>query len=121
MDYLKDFHHMQRVLKELAIEIPEELSCLTNLRKVNAKSSDLSTKTKELISLALAIAADSSGCMAIHIQNALDAGASQREIIETIGVTIMAAGSPAAISGSRAFEALKSLSKKQEPALLYDD
>lgn len=121
MDYLKDLQHTQRVLKELAMEIPDEMACFTNIHKVNATTGHLASKTRELISLSLAIAADSVGCMAIHIKNAMDEGATRREIIETIGVTIMAEGSAAVMSGCRAFEALKSMDRKEEPALLYDE
>ncbi len=121
MDYLKDLHHTQRVLKELAIEIPDEMACFTNIHKVNATTGQLSAKTRELMSLALAIAAHSDGCISLHIKDAMDEGASHQEIVETIGVTIMSAGSAAVMAGCRAFEALKALETKQEPALFYDE
>ena len=121
MNYLKDLQHIQRVLKELAMEIPDEMAPFNNIHKINATTGQLSAKTKELMSLALAIAANSDGCISIHIKSALDEGASRKEIIETIGVTIMSSGSAAVMAGCKAFEALKFIRKNQEPALLYDE
>ena len=102
------------------MEVPDALAGFMNIERMNATAGILDQKTKELISLAIAITMRSRGCMTMHIKNAMDSGASREEIIETIGVAIMLGGSPAVMSGCKAYEALKALSKRKKPALLYD-
>ena len=46
-------------------------------------------------------------CAPFHIADALRAGASQQEMIEAIGVAVLMGGSPAALCGAQALEALK--------------
>ena len=55
----------------------------------------LSKKTKELVALATAIASGCDTSIAYHLHNALEAGATQREIIETLDVAIVTMGEPA--------------------------
>ncbi len=66
----------------------------------------LSTKFKELITLAISIAAHCEGCIAVHVRAALRAGATRQEIVEAIGVAIYMGGGPAMVYGCEAFEAL---------------
>ncbi|MDX2032095.1 MAG: carboxymuconolactone decarboxylase family protein [Blastocatellia bacterium] len=66
----------------------------------------LSPKAKELMALAIAICVRCDGCVAYHVHDALRAGATRAEILETIGVAIMMGGGPATIYGCEAFEAL---------------
>jgi AhpD family alkylhydroperoxidase len=67
----------------------------------------LSAKTKELIALAIAITVRCDGCLAYHVHDALYAGATRQEIVETIGVAVVMGGGPSAIYGSEALEALE--------------
>ena len=122
-DYLKDIQHTQRIMKELSIEIPDALGPFLAMERSNAMQGSLQTKTKELISLAMAISQQSIGCITVHMERALKAGASREQILETIGVAIRQGGSPAAMAGCEAYEILQSLTSKAKPtpALLYDE
>jgi len=57
--------------------------------------------------LGIGIAARCDGCIAYHVHDALRAGATRKEIVETIGVAIMMGGGPATMYGAQAFEALE--------------
>lgn len=70
----------------------------------------LDTKTKELIAIALAVAARCDGCIGLHVKAALDAGASREEIADTCGVAVMMGGGPAAVYAGRVMQALDDLS-----------
>jgi AhpD family alkylhydroperoxidase len=52
------------------------------------------------------IAARCDGCIAYHVHDALKAGATRKEIVETIGVAVLMGGGPATVYGAEAFEAL---------------
>jgi AhpD family alkylhydroperoxidase len=56
--------------------------------------------------LAVGISAHCDGCVAYDVHDALAAGASRGEIIETIGVAIMMSGGPALVYGCEAREAI---------------
>jgi AhpD family alkylhydroperoxidase len=53
------------------------------------------TKTKRLISVALAVALKCEWCIANHTKNALDAGVSRDELMEACALAISMAGAPA--------------------------
>ena len=65
----------------------------------------LDSKTKELIALAIGIAARCDGCLAFHAKAAKKYGATREEIAEVIGVAIYMGGGPAAITGAEALSA----------------
>ena len=47
------------------------------------------------------------GCIAFHVHDSLDAGATTAEISETIGVAVMMGGGPALVYGCEALEAVE--------------
>ncbi|MBN2603260.1 MAG: carboxymuconolactone decarboxylase family protein [Candidatus Thermoplasmatota archaeon] len=59
------------------------------------KEGVLDTKTKELIAIGTSITARCKYCIAIHVQKALAAGATQDEILEAATVAILMGGGPA--------------------------
>ncbi|NCD20422.1 MAG: carboxymuconolactone decarboxylase family protein, partial [Actinobacteria bacterium] len=50
------------------------------------------------------------GCIACHVKDALAAGATRDEVIETIGVAILMGGGPSVVYGAEAREALEQFS-----------
>ncbi len=71
------------------------------------KEGVLSSSTKELIALAIAITVRCDGCIAFHVHDAIKAGATAEEIRETIGVAILMGGGPSVMYGTEANEALE--------------
>ncbi len=120
-DYNKEFEYMSRTMKQLSMEIPNALAPFMDNERVHAMEGLLDVRTKDLIALAMAIAQRSEGCIMMHINNALKHGASKGEILETLGVAVREAGSPAVVSACVAYRALSSLTEETIPALLYDD
>ena len=74
----------------------------------------MSSKTKELISLGIAITVRCEGCISYHVHDALKAGATAEEIVETIGVAILMGGGPAMVYGCEALEALEQFLTQDE-------
>jgi len=55
----------------------------------------LSEKTKELIAIALAINSHCLPCVALHVNYAVEFGATKQEILESAEVAVLMGGSPA--------------------------
>ncbi|MBD3786440.1 MAG: carboxymuconolactone decarboxylase family protein [Sphingomonadales bacterium] len=69
----------------------------------------LSTKQKELISLAIGIARQCSYCIGLHVQACIAAGATRAEIEETVNVSVLMGGGPSLMYGLKALEAFDQL------------
>jgi len=67
---------------------PDSVRGYQTLSAANAKDSKLGAKVRELISLAVAVTTHCDGCITIHTDNALKAGATREEISEALGVAM---------------------------------
>ena len=67
---------------------PDSVRGYQTLSAANAKDSKLGAKVRELISLAVVVTTHCDGCITIHTDNALKAGASREEIAEALGVAM---------------------------------
>ncbi len=90
----------------LSKENPKIAEAFATMHKANGEDKALSAKHKELQALAIGIAIRCEGCIACHVQGALEAGATQEEIVETIGVTIAMGGGPSIVYGDKAYKAM---------------
>lgn len=77
-----------------------------SLHRAAMADGELPARTKELIALAIGITSHCDGCIAFHVHDAIEAGATRAEVEEAIGVAILMGGGPAAVYGSDALEAL---------------
>ncbi|MDO6518187.1 alkylhydroperoxidase AhpD family core domain-containing protein [Zobellia uliginosa] len=105
-DYSKRYNDLSQLVKELGSKIPQTIGAFDGLHKASTAEGVLSSKTKELIALGIAITVRCDGCIAFHVHDALKSGASAEEILETIGVAVMMGGGPALMYGCEALEAL---------------
>jgi len=69
---------------------------LLKLEQQAFKSGALSSKTKELMAISIAIVTKCEPCMEWHLKQAIQAGASDQEVYETIDVAIEMGGGQAA-------------------------
>ncbi len=93
---------------ELRKAIPEAMAGFAALGKAAYAPGTLSAKTKELISLAIAVAARCDGCVAYHAKAAKEKGASRQEVVETLGVALQMGGGPSMVYGGEALRAFDS-------------
>lgn len=100
------YDQLNKLMGTLGKEIPGTMAGFGQLHKQAMTEGALSAKTKELIALAIAITVRCDGCIAYHVHDAILAGATRPEIVESIGVAISMGGGPSAIYGSEALEAL---------------
>lgn len=97
---------LERLMGELGGEIPQTMGAFGALHDASTAGGALTKATKELIALAIAIAVHCDGCIAYHVHDAVEAGATRQEVLETIGVAIMMGGGPSIVYGSEAYAAL---------------
>ena len=71
----------------------------------------LDSKTRELISLAVAATTRCEGCIAAHAAGAVKAGATREELLETLAVAVALNAGAAAVYSSRILEAYDQFSK----------
>jgi AhpD family alkylhydroperoxidase len=102
---------LREALNELGREYPELMAGFGALNKAAFKTRVLDNKFKELMALGIAITVRCNGCIAYHVHDAIKAGASKDEILETIGVAVMMGGGPSMVYGTEAMVALKQYSE----------
>ncbi|MEI7606875.1 MAG: carboxymuconolactone decarboxylase family protein [Rhodospirillaceae bacterium] len=84
---------------------PEPWAGFSGLAKAATAPGALDTKTKELIALALGIAARCDGCLAFHAKAVQSLGGSRAEVLDVISMAVYMGGGPSAIYGAQALEA----------------
>jgi AhpD family alkylhydroperoxidase len=85
---------------------PETVHGYRTLSAANAKTSKLGEKTRQLISLAVAVTTHCDGCIVFHTDAALKAGASKEEIAEALGVAIAMNAGAALVYSARVLDAV---------------
>ena len=91
----------------LGEHLPEVMGAFGKLHETSMKPGALETKYKELMAVAIGIAIRCEGCLACHVHDAVAAGATREEVMETIGVAIMMGGGPSVAYGAEAQVALE--------------
>lgn len=92
-------------LKQLRSNSPEVMQAFGLLSAAAAKDGALDKKTKELIALALGVAAHCDGCIGFHTQTLVKLGASKQELMETLGMAVYMGGGPSLMYAADAITA----------------
>lgn len=103
----------QTVSKNLAplrSATPEVMRSFGDLGRAATAGGALDQKTKELIALALSVAARCDPCIGFHMQTLVKLGASRQEIAETLGVTTYMGGGPSLMYAASAVAAFEEFS-----------
>jgi AhpD family alkylhydroperoxidase len=98
-------------LAELAKLTPDTLRGYRTLGEANSKTSKLGEKTRQLISLACAVTTRCDGCIVVHTDLALKAGATREEISEALGVAVAMNAGAALIYSTRVMDAVAAKSQ----------
>ncbi|MFT9400207.1 carboxymuconolactone decarboxylase family protein [Acetobacter sp.] len=97
--------HLSQNVKVLAKLSPNTLKGLQTLETPEPDKKHLDDKTRELISLAVAVTTRCDGCIAVHTVGAKKAGATKEEIAEALGVAVALNAGAALVYSSRALDA----------------
>ena len=85
---------------------PDSVRGYQTLSSANSKDSHLGEKVRQLISLAVAVTTRCDGCITVHTDAALKAGATREEIAEALGVAMAMNAGAALIYSLRALDAV---------------
>lgn len=99
-------------IKKLGVLSPKTLAGYKALHAAGGETNHLTTKTRELICIAVAVTTRCDTCIASHVEKAIEAGATQEEIAEALGVAVAMNAGAALVYSSRAIEAYASFSAK---------
>ena len=94
-------------LAKLRDEAPELMKGFGDLAAAATKDGVLDKKTKELIALALGVAARCDGCLGFHTQALAKLGASKQEVVETLGMAVYMGGGPSLMYAADAMTAFE--------------
>jgi AhpD family alkylhydroperoxidase len=106
-NYIEYHQHLEQRLIQLGVELPGPMSGFARLHKKVVEDGALSGKVKELMALAISIAVGCEGCIAYHVHDAVAAGATRPELLETIGVGLLMGGGPGSIYAAHAMDAIE--------------
>ena len=97
-------------LGKLRKEIPDVMTAFGGLSQAATKDGAIDKKTKELIAMALAVAARCDGCIGFHSQALVKLGVSREALLETLGMAIYMGGGPSLMYAAEALEAFEQFS-----------
>ncbi|MBM3201510.1 MAG: carboxymuconolactone decarboxylase family protein [Chlamydiae bacterium] len=97
-------------MTKLKKEIPDVMNGFGAMMQSATKEGVLSTKTKELIALALGVASRCDGCIAFHTQALHKLGMTREELLEVLGMAVYMGGGPSYIYAAYALKAYEEMS-----------
>jgi AhpD family alkylhydroperoxidase len=111
MQMLKDYKQITKdisaSLTKLRAEAPDMMKGFGDLAAAATKDGILDKKTKELIALALGVAARCDGCLGFHTQALAKLGASKQEVVEALSMAVYMGGGPSLMYAADAISAFE--------------
>jgi AhpD family alkylhydroperoxidase len=85
---------------------PDSVGGYLMASSAGTKTGHLDEKTRQLISLAVAVTTRCDGCISVHSQKAVQNGATREEIAEALGVAVAMNAGAALVYSARALDAV---------------
>lgn len=101
---------ISRNLATLRADLPEVMKGFSALAGAATQDAALDKKTKELIALALGVAARCDGCIGFHVQTLVKLGATKPEVEEALGMAVYMGGGPSLMYAANAVAAFEEFS-----------
>lgn len=98
--------------KELHKLIPDTMAGFSSMAKAATQTKVIDEKTKEMIALALGVAAHCDGCLGYHTKALARLGATREEVAEVLGMAIYMGGGPSLMYAA---DALRSFDQFMQP------
>lgn len=102
-------------LRPLRADTPQVTKAFGELARASMQDGAVSAKTKELIALALGVAARCDACIGFHMQALVRLGATRQEVQETLGVTVYLGGGPSLMYSANALAAFDEFTRASAP------
>mgnify|MGYP003707216695 CR=1 FL=1 len=112
----KNYPEITRVisanLRKLRNDIPDTMKGFSALAQAATRDGALDKKTKELIALAIGVAAHCDGCIGFHAEALVKLGATREEVEEALGMAIYMGGGPSLMYAADAIAAYEQFQKQ---------
>lgn len=107
------FDQLNDELSEYLILLRKELACplehFNNFSLETLKDGALTSKTKELMALAISISKQNTSCISYHMKSLINLGLTRTELMELLSVTIYMNGGPAVVYAAEALKAFEQI------------
>lgn len=100
-------HGVSASLATLRSSTPEVMKSFNDLGRAATTGGALDRKTKELIALALSVAARCDPCIGFHMRTLVKLGVTRQEVDEVLGVATYMGGGPSVMYAASAIEAFE--------------
>ena len=104
-NYVEITRNISNNLKKLRNDIPDTMKGFAALAQAATRDGALDKKTKELIALALGVAAHCDGCIGFHVDALVKLAATREEVEEALGMAIYMGGGPSLMYAADAIAA----------------
>lgn len=105
MDWNANRAHLLTNVGALQKLSPDTVRGYMTASGAGSRTGHLDEKTRQLISLAVAVTTRCDGCISIHSNEAVKAGATREELAEALGVAVAMNAGAALVYSTRALEA----------------
>jgi len=113
MDKLSELTRKRKAAHSKFLELNSKVyQAFLNMEKAAFSDGALQKKHKELIAVGISIVINCESCMQWHIEQAIQSGAAQEEILEAIEVGIEMSGGPGTVSARFALEVIEDIYQK---------
>jgi AhpD family alkylhydroperoxidase len=99
-------------IRKLRKDIPDTMQAFSALAQAATRAGALDRKTKELIALALGVAARCDGCIGFHTEALVKLGVTRQEVEETLGMAVYMGGGPSLMYAADAIAAYEEFDKQ---------
>ena len=96
-------------LKTLRSDMPDVMKGFSALAQAATRDGVLDRKTKELIALALGVAAHCDACIGFHVETLVKLGVTRGELEEALGMAVYMGGGPSLMYAADALGAFEEL------------
>jgi AhpD family alkylhydroperoxidase len=104
-NYLEITKDISNNLRKLRKGVPDVMQGFSALAQAASRDGALDKKTKELIALAIGVAAHCDGCIGFHAEALVKLGAKRQEVEEALGMAIYMGGGPSLMYAADAIAA----------------
>jgi AhpD family alkylhydroperoxidase len=106
VSYLDKLHNVKKNSQTLAAAQPTVMETFESFHQAAGATGVLDRKIKELMALAISVTHGCDDCIAHHVHDAIEAGATRKEFADTLGVAVLMGGGPGMIYASHAIDAV---------------
>jgi len=108
-------HSITQNLATLRSDLPDVMKGFSDMARAATRDGALDKKTKELIALALGVAAHCDACIGFHMQTLVKLGATKAEVQEALGMAVYMGGGPSLMYSANAMAAFDEFAAADTP------